>query len=65
MISSIIESFKAELEKEETQEYIVKFIDPFIRGYRLYFYIVLLLLFIMTMSSVYSTFLIFKSSQRT
>jgi hypothetical protein len=61
MISSIIESFKEELEKDETQEYIINFLDPYLNKYKLYFYIVVILLLIISTSTTFSAYVLFKN----
>ena len=61
MISSIIETFKKELEKEETQETISNFLEPFLSKYRFYFYIVITILVIIATSSTVSAYILFKN----
>ena len=63
MISSLIESFKQELQKEETQQYIIDFIDPFLNKYKFYFYIIVILLIIVAGSTSFSAYLLFKNQK--
>ena len=60
MISSLIESFKVELQKEETQKYLLNCLDPFINKYKLYFYIITILLLIIATATTISTYILFK-----
>ena len=63
MISSLIESFKGELEKEETQKYLFNFIEPFLNRYRFYFYILIILLIIIAVSTTTSAYILFKNKK--
>jgi hypothetical protein len=59
MLSSIFETFVSELQKEETQQQIKEFIDPYINKYvNFYFYVVIGLLFLITMSTMYNSYMI-------
>jgi len=60
MISSIIESFKVEIEKEENREYINNLINGYSYKYKLYLFLILILLVVLTISSCTNTYLNFK-----
>lgn len=60
MISSIIESFKIEFEKEETKEYINNIINSYSYKYKLYLFLILILVMILTISSCVNTYMILK-----
>ena len=60
MISSIIESFKVEFEKEENREYINSLINGYSYKYKLYLFLILILLVVLTISSCTNTYLNFK-----
>ena len=60
MISSIIESFKIEFEKEENREYVNNLISSYSYKYRLYLFLIFILLVILTTSSCTNTYLSYK-----
>jgi hypothetical protein len=60
MISSLVESFKSELKKEENIEYLSNLVNPFINKYKTYFYIIVTLLIIIATSSCFSSYMIYK-----
>jgi len=63
MLSKLIESFVSELQKEENQCYINDIVDPYLYKYKYYLCLITFILFVLTISTVYNTVILYKISK--
>ena len=60
MISKLIESFAVEIQKEENQEYIENFINPYLSKYKYYLCLITFIMFIVMCSSLYNSVILHR-----